>query len=249
VIVPLTKHWEPTPGSFVLQTAGGERVHVSPHPNLPGHLQLGRYPNGSTLPIFHPLFIVRPPKRTGLGQVTGSDFWSALASAIQQVEGYYPPGTPGYPTGSLAYRNNNPGNIRYPGSLAVGATGGNEGYAVFPNFQTGENALLGLEQSPLYVNDTLVQFFQTYAPGADGNNPAAYAATVASNLGVDANTPISQLAAGTAAPDDSGDDGSGDDSSASSSDASSSLSDALGGVSPVALGVIALAIAAVAVLS
>lgn len=156
----------------------------------------------------------------GLGQ-TGGDFVSALASAIQQVEGYYPPGSvvggASYPQGSLAYRNNNPGNLR-PGSLAVGATGSNGGYAVFPDFQTGWNALLGLIQSPAYWSLTLVQFFSQYAPSADNNNPAAYAATVAASLGVDPNTPISQLASGGGAgPAGNGDSGDGDGSDSAGS--------------------------------
>ncbi len=136
-------------------------------------------------------------RRRGLGALgqAGGFSVSALASAIQQVEGYYPPGTPGYPQGSLSYRNNNPGNIR-PGSLAVGATGSNGGYAVFPDYQTGWNALVGLIQSPAYWGLTLTQFFSRYAPSADNNNPAAYAATVAASLGVDADTPLSQLASG-----------------------------------------------------
>jgi hypothetical protein len=172
----------------------------------------------------------------GLGQV-GGDFVSSLASAIQQMEGWYP--------GSLAYRNNNPGNLR-PGLLAVGATGSSGGYAVFPNYQTGWNALLGLIQSPGYWNLTLTQFFAKYAPGADNNNPAAYAASVAATLGVDANTPISQLASGggavaaaAAPPDNSGDGGSGTidtGDAAGSPDTSSDTSDS-SSVSPLALGI------------
>ncbi len=124
--------------------------------------------------------------RWGLGQACG-DLVSSLASSIQSMEGWYP--------GSLSYRNNNPGNLR-PGSLAVGATGTNGGYAVFPDYQTGYNALVGLIQSPGYWNLTLAQFFAKYAPSADNNNPSAYAANVAAQLGVDANTPLSQLASG-----------------------------------------------------
>jgi opacity protein-like surface antigen len=126
------------------------------------------------------------------------------------MEGYYP--------GSLAYRNNNPGNLR-PGSLAVGATGSSGGYAVFPDYQTGYNALVGLIQSPMYWNLTLTQFFAQYAPAADNNNPAQYAATVAAQLGVDPNTPLSVLAAGgstPASPDTSG-GGAGTDTSGDSS--------------------------------
>jgi hypothetical protein len=189
--------------------------------------------------------IVPLARRRGLGQ---TDFVSGLASAIQSFEGWFPPGTPGYPSGSLSYRNNNPGNLR-PGSLAVGATGSNGGYAVFPDYQTGYNALVGLIQSPMYWNLTLSQFFQTYAPSADNNNPAQYAATVAAQLGVDANTPISTLAAGggpLAAPVAGGPcdpTSTSYDETLCGGTASSSLSDqvsdALGGISPVAIAALA----------
>jgi hypothetical protein len=178
----------------------------------------------------------------GLGQYGGGFSVSGLASAIQTMEGYYPPGTPGYPTGSLSYRNNNPGNLR-PGSLAVGATGSNGGYAVFPNYQTGLNALVGLIQSPAYWNLTLTQFFAQYAPASDGNNPGSYAATVAANLGVDANTPLSQLATGggavAAVTDPSSDGGSGTDASgdAISTDPTDTTDTSeAGSLSPLALG-------------
>jgi hypothetical protein len=181
--------------------------------------------------VLHPL--IRPKRLRrglrGLGSYGLGDFVSDLAAAIQTFEGYYP--------GSLAYRNNNPGNLR-PGSLAVGATGSNGGYAVFPDYATGWAALLGLIQSTTYYGDTLIQFFQTYAPAADNNNPAAYAAGVAANLGVDANTPISQLEAGGGSAASSGDGSSSstDDSSESITD---QISDALGGIPTWTLGVAA----------
>lgn len=163
------------------------------------------------------------------------DIVSGLAAAIQQMEGWFP--------GSLSYRNNNPGNLR-PGSLAVGAVGSSGGYAVFPDYATGYAALTGLIQSPGYWNLTLTQFFAKYAPSADNNNPAAYAASVANMLGVDPNTPISQLAAGDGgSPSGGSDTGGGSDTS---TDTGSSLLDAFSGLSPVALGVI-LAAAALAV--
>jgi hypothetical protein len=184
--------------------------------------------------VLHPL--IRPKRLRrglrGLGSYGLGDFVSDLAGAIQTFEGWYP--------GSLSYRNNNPGNLR-PGSLAVGATGSNGGYAVFPDYNTGWNALLGLIQSSTYYGDTLTQFFQTYAPAADNNKPAAYAAGVAANLGVDPNTPISQLEAGggsAASTSSSSSDGSGDtdDSSESITD---QISDALGGIPTWTLGVAA----------
>lgn len=183
----------------------------------------------------------RSPQRHGLGQAGFSV--SGLAAAIQQMEGWYP--------GSLSYRNNNPGNLR-PGSLAVGSTGSNGGYAVFPDYQTGLNALIGLIQSPGYWNLTLTQFFAKYAPSADGNQPGSYAASVASMLGVDANTPLSTLAAGggPSAPSGGGDTSGGasasGDSGASaggsvSSDASTlagdlGLTDDSGNITPLAWG-------------
>lgn len=172
--------------------------------------------------------------RRGVGQYDAGSLASALATAIQQMEGWIPPGSPGYPQGSLSYRNNNPGNLR-PGSLAVGATGSNGGYAVFPNYQTGYNALVGLVQSPAYWNLTLNQFFAQYAPASDSNNPSEYAATVAAQLGVYPDTPLSTLAAG-GGPSDSG-DGSADTGasgdSADGSDFGSTLADAFSSVSPV----------------
>ena len=204
------------------------------------------------------------PPLAGLGDA--SSLAASLAAAIQQVEGWYPPGSVvggvSYPQGSLAYRNNNPGNIR-PGSLAVGATGSSGGYAVFPDYQTGYSALVNLIQSPSYWNLTLTQFFQKYAPAADNNNPAAYASSVAASLGVDPNTPLSILASGgSGASSDAPGTGDSNDCildgtcpdyttiygsggaagapfpaapDASSASVASDLSDILGGVSPVAL--------------
>jgi hypothetical protein len=183
-----------------------------------------------------------------------------LALAIQSFEGYYAPGAnPKYPSGTLAWRNNNPGNLR-PGSLAVGATGSSGGYAVFPDYATGLAALTGLIQSPAYYGLTLNQFFAKYAPAADNNNPGQYAATVAANLGVDPNTPISvldsQTSAAASSSSSSSDTSGGDwDFSALNSSGDStglpspgavldtsgdggdgSISGGIGGLSPLALG-------------
>lgn len=40
---------------------------------------------------------------------------------------------------------------------------------------------------------TLLQYMQKYAPSSDNNNPNAYAQALASGMGVNVNTPISQL--------------------------------------------------------
>lgn len=92
-----------------------------------------------------------------------------LAKIIAQLEGYNRPGT-------LAQRQNNPGNLRYVGQL--GAAKGDKGFAKFKTPQDGFNALhsqIGLDASRGY---TLKQFIYKYAPPTS-NNSAAYLASVA----------------------------------------------------------------------
>lgn len=104
-----------------------------------------------------------------------------LALAIQQQEGYY--------AGSLAYRNNNPGNLMYAGQ--AGATGKDgSGFAVFPDYQTGFDALLRQIQLDAGRGDTFYSFTADYAPASDGNNPTAYAQFLASQMGVDPNSTL-----------------------------------------------------------
>ena len=122
--------------------------------------------------------------------------------AIQMHEGWSAPGI-SYPTGTRSYRNNNPGNIKY-GEFAesCGAHGEDDkGFAKFESYLDGFNALKFLivsgatGKSSLYnPTMTLEQFFSKFAPSSDGNDPSAYARTVARKLGVDYRTfVISQL--------------------------------------------------------
>lgn len=114
---------------------------------------------------------------------------SAIASTIQQIEGYYP--------GSLAYRNNNPGNLVYTGQ--PGATRGAGGFAVFDSYQDGWNALQN--QIQLYANRglTIEQMMAIYAPASDPrNNPEVYAQSIAATLGVDPSTALADLGSGAA---------------------------------------------------
>lgn len=112
-----------------------------------------------------------------------------MASAIQQMEGWFP--------GSVSQRNNNPGNLR-AGSGQIGTD--SKGYAIFPDYQTGYNALV--RQITLNVNKglTLEEFFggkqgvyPGYAPAADSNQPNVYAQFVATKLGIDSNVPLSEI--------------------------------------------------------
>jgi hypothetical protein len=92
-----------------------------------------------------------------------------LAQAIQQFEGYY--------AGSLAQRNNNPGNLRY----SPLQSGERDGFAYFDTFEIGMEALkhqirIGATgTSRVYRPDmTLSDFFTRYAPLKDGNEPVEY---------------------------------------------------------------------------
>lgn len=136
---------------------------------------------------------------------------STIASTIQQVEGYYP--------GSLAYINNNPGNLIYVGQSGASPGQGNVNstpFAKFSSYQDGLNALYS--QIQIYANQglTITQMMQKYAPGDDPvNNPTSYAATIAAALGVTPDTLLTNIQYGLGTPDLSGviqpvDDGSGD---------------------------------------
>lgn len=189
-----------------------------------------------------PFFNVRPPARPhpvlrprgGFGSARGmgaaahvldSGTVSTIASAIQTQEGYYP--------GSLAWQNNNPGNLVYAGQS--GAVRGAGGFAQFASYQDGLNALY--TQIQLYAGRgmTIDQMMQVYAPASAGNNPVAYASTVANALGVSPDTSLADL--------------SGLQSSAPSpSNAYSDVLDVVGlpGMDPAAVGGIAAGLAVLA---
>lgn len=112
-----------------------------------------------------------------------------IAQAIAQMEGYNTPGT-------LAQRNNNPGNLR-SGPGQIGTSGG---FAVFPDAATGWAALDNQVSLNISRGLTLNQFFAGgngypgYAPSADANNPAQYAAFVSQQTGIDPNVPLDSIA-------------------------------------------------------
>jgi hypothetical protein len=134
----------------------------------------------------------------GLGTstpITVTPQLQTLAQAIQTQEGYYP--------GSVAYTNNNPGNLVYAGQ--AGATPGPNGFAVFPSYQDGLNALYN--QLNLYATGTcgacggqpltIQQMANIYAPAGQGsNNPTVYANNMAAALGVSPDTLLSTALAG-----------------------------------------------------
>ena len=139
------------------------------------------------------------PRRRGFG-ATIQD----IAGGITRFEGAC--SSPGVCT------NNNPGNLRAgPGSIGTDA----RGFAIFPDFQTGEAALERQVQLNVDRGLTLDEFFggkagvyPGYAPAADKNNPGQYAGTVASWIGIDPNVPLSDVIGQETTPVlDSGDAG------------------------------------------
>jgi hypothetical protein len=137
-------------------------------------------------------------RMSGLGvvNVTPTPAMVTMAAAIEQQEGFYP--------GSVAYTDNNPGNLVYAGQ--PNATAGPNGFAVFDNVADGTQALYN--QLNLYAMGTcgacngqpltIAEMTSIYAPaGQAGNNPAAYASNLATALGVDPDDELSEVFSGT----------------------------------------------------
>lgn len=121
----------------------------------------------------------------------------------------------GFFVGSRSYRNNNPGNFRYPvGSTYVASLGAigrdKDNFAIFSSYQKGWEALLQFlrdakanqliayrkyataMQRPGNIC-TLSDFFSVYAPAFDNNQPLAYAEAVAKHIGVTPDTPVNLI--------------------------------------------------------
>ncbi len=104
-----------------------------------------------------------------------------LARAIQQHEGFYP--------GSISYDNNNPGNLQ-SWSTQIGTS---RGFAVFPTYEVGYNALRSLLRASCDNSWTLLQLMNSYAPASDNNDPYGYASILARTLGVTLDTPLDEI--------------------------------------------------------
>lgn len=116
---------------------------------------------------------------------------SKFAEAIKTHEGFYP--------GSRSFRNNNPGNLKY--AAQAKATGRDAaGFAIFASYVDGWEALRN--QIMLCINGksriyfptmTITQFFQSYAPSSDNNNPLQYAQAVAAEVGITVDSTMGSL--------------------------------------------------------
>jgi RHS repeat-associated protein len=96
-------------------------------------------------------------------------------------------------TGTHAFRDNNPGNIR-AGAFADanGAVGTDSGFAIFPSSGAGFQAMNSLLSSSSYQSLTVDQAINRYAPPSE-NNTATYQATIRTAVGVSGNTRMSAL--------------------------------------------------------
>lgn len=95
--------------------------------------------------------------------------------------------------GTPAWRNNNPGNM-IAGNFANnhGAIGKSNGFAVFPDADTGRLALQDLLETDKYQNMTIGDAIATYAPPNE-NNTEAYQKFMARETGLPLDTPMKGL--------------------------------------------------------
>lgn len=95
--------------------------------------------------------------------------------------------------GTRAWRNCNPGNLRYSDfSRDNGAIGRAGGFAVFPDEATGRNALGELLRSDKYCNLSICSAIRKYAPPHE-NNTALYNQQIKRMTGLNIDTKISKL--------------------------------------------------------
>ena len=95
--------------------------------------------------------------------------------------------------GSIAWRNNNPGCIRYSAkSVSMGALGRANGFAIFPDEETGMRAIETLLKSETYRDLTIARAITKYAPPHE-NNTTEYINKVCRINGLNKNQKISDL--------------------------------------------------------
>jgi hypothetical protein len=75
---------------------------------------------------------------------------------------------------------------------ANGAIGTAGGFAVFPNYETGRNALGALLQGPTYRNLTIGNFLEVYAPPSE-NDTARYTNFLQRQTGLPGTAVIGQM--------------------------------------------------------
>lgn len=172
---------------FMIRAAGSSSVYVG--------AVLRGFPRRADAPITFARFFGRRRLRGSISPAAVD----SLAAAIQKQEGYFP--------GSLAYRNNNPGNLVYVGQ--PGASPGAGGFASFASYDLGLQALrnqITLDASRgTDVNGkpttTVSELLSSWAPASE-NDTAGYIASVSAQTGFDPNAPLSSLGTDAASTPD-----------------------------------------------
>lgn len=140
--------------------------------------------------------------------------------AIQSREGWFGPGKlKGYPSGTPAYINNNPGNCRWPFGKpypenAIGVD--HSEFLIFPNYMDGFNYLMDVTRAvcaataahngayqtaarTLGLKDcsqlSILQYFTIRDPKGDNNDPLSYATEVATKVGLTVDAKMSEVLA------------------------------------------------------
>ncbi len=128
----------------------------------------------------------------------------ARVSGVGEVTYVYADGRTLRLRGNHPYRDNNPGNLNYPGrdglararragAIAVDPTGVNK-FAIFPSVTAGEAAFSELIRQRQASGATVASFMSRYAPAGE-NNLTAYLAAVAKAVGCKPSDLLSSLSA------------------------------------------------------
>ena len=127
----------------------------------------------------------------GLGNLGIPGALDTIAATIQQVEGYY--------TSTLAYVNNNPGNLVYTPYYAqnFSAVQGSGGYSKFPDYSTGYAALQNQIILDAAKGMSISDLTYSWLGSGTGGNAPAYATSIANALGVDPSTSVQSLISDT----------------------------------------------------
>jgi hypothetical protein len=112
-----------------------------------------------------------------------------LANSIAQMEGFNTPGT-------IAARNNNPGNLRYAPTQVGSENTVNGVFATFASPADGWLALQNYINTKANQGTTLRNFIYTYAPPSE-NNTSSYLDYLVGSLGIGADQSLSDLVSGS----------------------------------------------------
>lgn len=94
---------------------------------------------------------------------------------------------------SISFRNNNPGNLRFSNfSIRHGAIKESCGFAFFPDYKTGFNALVALLKTKTYQKLTLADAMHRYAPSSE-NHTDKYIEFIEKQIGLKRTNLLSEL--------------------------------------------------------